>query len=198
METNLHTRSTQRKSSYPHPQNKTQTHHPLAIPLRPRTSPLRFHRTLTTNNQYPQIRMSDVGRPPMGRHQRHLRRKSERRTRVPRCEQFLGRRSRSGGGRQRRRRGHAEHFYRRPRTGERLGNGRVSLPGEFKSRSYRRRVCNLFCSLKILIIQTKQTISRPPLPRIATVLHTRPAGDVIQHVREWIARRHVQPILVRI
>jgi hypothetical protein len=31
----------------------------------------------------------------------------------------------------------AEHFYCRPRIGEGLGNGGVSLSGEFKSRSYR-------------------------------------------------------------
>jgi hypothetical protein len=144
METNLHTRSTQRKSSVITHLPPIPTHRVLAVPLRPRTSPLRVHRTLPTNHQHPQIRMSDVGRPPMGRHQRHLRRKSEWRARLPRLDQFLGRRSRGCGERQRRCRGHAEHFYRRPRTGERLGNGGVSLFGEFKSRGYRRWVCSFF------------------------------------------------------
>ena len=36
-----------------------------------------------------------------------------------------------------------------------------------------------FAFFKRLIIQRKQAIRRPPLPRIATVLHIQPAGDVI-------------------
>ena len=123
-------------SSHPPP---IPTHRVLAIPPRPRTS-LRIHRTLITNHQHPQVRMSDVGRPPVRQHQRHLRRQSEQRVRLPCLEQFLGRQSKGGGERQRRRRGHAEYFYRRPRTGERVGNEGVSLSGEFKSHSHRRWV----------------------------------------------------------
>ena len=137
-------------SSYLPSSSQIPTHYPLAIPLRPRTYPLDIHHTLTTNHQRRQIRMSDVGRPPMGRHQRHLRRKSERRVRLIRFEWFLGRRSRSGGDRQRRRRGHAEHLHRWPRTRERAGNGGVSLSGEFKSRSYRRWVCSFLLSFPCL------------------------------------------------
>ena len=75
---------------YPHPKtNPNPTHYPLAIPLQPRTS-LDIHCTLTINHRHPQICMSDVGRPPMDRHQRHLRRKSEQRARLPRLEQISG------------------------------------------------------------------------------------------------------------
>jgi hypothetical protein len=44
----------------------------------------------------------------------------------------------------------------------------------------------------------KQATSRPPLPRIAAVFDTRSARDIIQHVRERVTRRHVQPIIIRI
>ena len=138
METNLHTRRTQRKSTtQPSFSQSQSTHNLLDIPLRPRTPPLRIHRTFTTNNQHPQIRMSDVGRPPMGRHQRHLRRKSEQRARLSRLEKFLGRRARRS---RERHHGDSEHLC-RTRTGKTVGNWSVSWFGEFKSRCHRRRVC---------------------------------------------------------
>jgi len=125
----------------------------LDIPLRPRTPPLRIHRTLTTNNQHPQIRMSDVGRPPMGRHQRHLRRKSEQRARLSRLEKFLGRRARRC---RERRHGDSEHFC-RTRTGKTMGNWSVSRSGEFKSRSYRRRARFFFFSVSLNTNRSEKT-----------------------------------------
>jgi len=144
--------------------------------------------------------MSDVGRLPMGRHQRRLRGKSERRARFPRLEQFLGGRPRRCGKRQRHRHGHAEHFHRRPRTGEGLGNGGVYL--ESLKAVAIIDGCATSCSLsrvfKILIIQKNRPSADHPfhVSQLYFIPDQLETLFIIQHVRERITRRHVQPIFV--
>ena len=126
--------STQRKSSYLPPSPQIPTHRVLAIPFQPRTSLLCIHRTLTTNHQYHQIRMSDVGRPLMDRHQR---------TYEEKVSGELGSLASSSSGKAVKTQWRTTLSQNRRKAGKQG----ISLPGEFESRSYRWQVCSFFAFL---------------------------------------------------
>ena len=134
METNLHAHSTQHKSSYLPPSPQIPTHRVLAIPFQPRTSPLRIHRTLTTNHQYHQIHMSDMGRPLMDRHQR---------TYEEKVSGELGSLTLSSSGKAVKTQWRTTLLQNRRKAGK----WGISLSGEFESHSYRWQVCSFFAFL---------------------------------------------------